>query len=586
MIVEVLKRTVLALAMLAAAVSGAPAAAQDAAGDWVGVIEPAPGSRVPLVLHIERDNEGALQGTMDSPLQGAHGIPLADIAVEAGRITFAAPTIGGRYQGEWDVEANAWEGEWTQAEQSWPLSFSVPSASQPLSADWQLPSNEQIAALLAARSAPRAGQGIVVGILDGNGRRIVTYGPGENVRFDGDTLFEIGSITKVFTALILADMVNEGEVALDDPVAGYLPANRAMPEREGKPITLRDLATHRSGLPRMADDMATIADPGGPFADYSEERLLGFLSRYELSRDPDAAWEYSNLGAGLLGYVLGRAAGSDYATLLRERIIGPLGMTDTAIELNPAQEARFAPAFDAYMRPADLWNFAAMVGAGGIRSSASDMLTFAAAVLDPDSPIAAAVETALSVRLPGEAAAVEQALGWQAAQPLPGRELLLHSGGTGGFRAILALEPATGRAVVALANSAAEPSVIDLALHMLLGTPVAPTPSVPPAPAARSEIALTATQLDKFVGLYDFGDGFVLALTRDGSALRARREDISGAPPLRIFPEAPLVFFWKDVDAELRFTVDASGTVTGAELEQGDVSLTGIRLQRESPTHR
>lgn len=580
MTVHMLKCTVLALTTLAAMASAASVAAQQIAGNWVGIIEPVPGTRVPLVLHIERDDAGALRGTLDSPLQGAQDIPLAEVAVESGSLSFTVPTSGVRYRGQWDADARAWKGEWSQGGQSWPLSFTVMPPQQ-LAGDWQLPSTEAIEALIAARSTPRAGQGIVVGVLGPDGRRIVGGGSDSGVAVDGSTLFEIGSISKIFTALILADMANRDEVSLDDPAAKYLPAGHRMPERNGRQITLQDLSTHRSGLPRMADDMRPIADPDGPFADYTEARLLAFLDRYQLPRDIGSQWEYSNLGVGLLGYLLGRAAGSDYKTLVRERITAPLGMDDTMIGLSPPYAARLAVPHDAYMqrvRPWDLWGV--LAGAGGLRSSAEDMLAFGTAVLDPNSPIAPAVKTTLAVRAPGEAPAVEQALGWQVARPEPGREVLLHGGETGGFRATLGLEPARGHAVIVFANSAAEPSTADLMFHILLGSPVAPTPPVTPAPLKRTEISLPAEDLQKFVGRYDFGPGFIIVINRDGGTLRAQREDVSDAPALQIFPEAPLAFFWKDVDAQIRFTTDASGVVTGAEFTQGELSLMGRRVGR------
>jgi hypothetical protein len=197
------------------------------------------------------------------------------------------------------------------------------------------------------------------------------------------------------------------------------------------------------------------------------------------------------------------------------------------------------------------------------------MLIFARAVLDPKSPIAAAVATALSVRLPVAAHQIDQALGWQVTHGAPGGgELLLGDGRTGGYRATLGLEPAKGRAEVVLINSAG-PSPTDLGLHLLLGTgilPAAPVPPAPPPPTKHTEITLPAAELDKFVGRYDFGNGFVIAVTRDGATLRVLREGIPDAQALPIFPEAPLVFFWKAVDAQIRFTTDDGGAVTGAAL--------------------
>jgi len=271
-------------------------------------------------------------------------------------------------------------------------------------------------------------------------------------------------------------------------------------------------------------------------------------------------WDHSSLGVGLLSYLLSRAAHTDYETLLRNRITGPLGMKDTVVTVPPAEAARLAAPFDAYMRPANPWNPGIFAGAAGVRSSAAALLIFARAVLAPKSPIAAAVKTALSVRLPVVAHALDQALGWQVAYGGPGGgELLQADGRTGGSRATLGLEPAKGRAELVLINSAAEPSAIDLGLHLLLGTTTFRTAAVPPAPpppTKHTEITLSAAALEKFVGRYDFGNGLVIAVSRDGATLLVLREDAAGAQALPIFSEAPLAFFWKAVDAQIRFTTD------------------------------
>jgi len=559
---------------------GLAAAAQaqsgpDIAGTWHGTAK-TPAGEVTLVLHVERGADAALSAKLENASQSPGNLaPIAEIKLSAGHLTFRMARGNASYEGDWDSGAQQWKGTLTQGRA---LALNLAKGAP---APWQLPADTDIAGLIAARNAPRARQGIVVGVLGPEGQRVVAGGPGAGAAFDRRTLFEIGSISKVFTALLLADMVNKGEVALDDPAAKYLPPGQKMPERNGRPITLRHLATHRSGLPRMADDMRAVHDPDGPFADYDEKRLLAFLGRCQLTRDPDSEWEYSNLGAGLLGYLLARAAGTDYETLLRERVTRPLRMNDTTITLSPAHAAQHAPAFDAYMRPVKRWDFAILAGAGGIRSNADDMLTFASAVLDSKSSIAPAVKTMLSVRIPSKDPQVLQGLAWEIFQAAPARELLRHSGQTGGFRAMLVLEPTKGRAVVALANTAAEPSTVDLALHVLTGRPVAPTPAVPPAPPAPTqhiEIALPVTQLEKFVGRYDFGSRIIIVIRREGAILRAQREGVAGAPALQIFPEAPLAFFWKTLDAQIRFTTDTNGAVTGAELSQGGRLMPGKRI--------
>jgi serine-type D-Ala-D-Ala carboxypeptidase/endopeptidase len=568
----VMKRTLLAVLIACSTVAiAAPAAAQEAAGDWAGILEPTPGTRVPLIVHIARGKAGTLSGTLDCPAQRVAGLALAQLTADAGRLAFTVPGVGGRYQARWDAARMSWKGEWSQGGQQGELRFSAVPPPGPVAADWQLPPDAEIAKLIAERNAPRVGQGIVVGVLGPQGPRFVAGGTGAGAKVDRNTLFEIGSMSEVFTGLILADMANKGEVSLDDPAAKYLPKGHHMPERGGRQITLRDLSTHRSGLPPLADDMDAVDRLDGPFSDYGEAQLLAFLDRYQLTQDIGSRWDRSSLGVGLLGYLLARAAHTDYETLLRNRITSPLGMQDTLITVSPAEARRVAPPFDAYMRPAKPWNLGVLAGAVGIRSSAADMLIFSRAVLDPKSPIAAAVKTALSVRIAIVAHELDQALGWQVSHGGPGGgELLQGDGRTGGYHATLGLEPAKGRAEVVLINSAAEPSATDLGLHLLLGTTIfrtAPVPPAPPPPTQHTEITLTAAALEKFVGRYDFGNGLVIAVSRDGATLLVLREDAPGAQALPIFPEAPLAFFWKAVDAQIRFSTDASGAVTGAALE-------------------
>lgn len=564
------------------------ALAQSAGGDWWGVLEVGPGTRLRLAVHIAAGPDGKLAGTLDSLDQNAIGLRLADVTVTGDRLALRLDQPAASFEGSWDPATRAWRGAWRQNGQSWPLVLAAgkppaaPASPPPqLPANWSPPSDAEIAALIDARIAPRQGEGIVIGVLDPAGRRVVARGAtGTGALLDGRTLFEIGSMSKVFTALILADMVSKGEVSLDDPAEKYLPAGAKMPERGGRKITLRDLATQSSGLPRLPDNMP-LGNPDDPYSDYSEKLLLEFLGQYQLTRDIGSQFEYSNLGFGLLGYLLGRAAHTDYATLLAQRITGPLGMHDTVITLSAGQQARFAQGHDSYMRPAHPWTLPTLAGAGAIRSTADDMLTFLSAAMNPKSPIGPAMKLATTERRPTGAPRSEIGLAWIISQPVEGRETWFHNGGTGGFRTAMMLEPARRTAVVVLTNAAAEPASDDLALHILIGAPVAPTPAVPPAPPPPSkhiEISLPAAELEKFVGRYDFGSGIVIAITSGGGTLYAKREGVPGAPALQIVPEAPRAFFWKAVDAQIRFTTDAGGAVTGAEFMQGGQQLSGKRV--------
>ena len=277
-------------------------------------------------------------------------------------------------------------------------------------------SDDEIREILVKRiDQQKQAVGIVVGVIEPNGRRVVAYGNlanGDPRTVDGDTIFEIGSVTKVFTSLVLADMVNRKEVALDDPAAKYLPENVKMPERNGKSITLLDLSTHSSGLPRLPSNLKP-KDPRNPYADYSVDDLYQFLSGYTLPRDPGSEFEYSNLGAGLLGHLLASRAGTDYESLVGTRITRPLSMPDTGITLSSSMEQRMATGHNAMLAPAANWDLPTLAGAGALRSSANDMLTFLEAFLGyKESPLAPAMKAMLEVRRPVGKTKMEIGLAW------------------------------------------------------------------------------------------------------------------------------------------------------------------------------
>jgi len=461
--------------LFAAFLLAAPGAAQEAKGDWQGTLEVNPTVKLRLAIHVAADADGKLAGTMDSIDQGAFGIPLTAVTQGESVLSFDVPAVAGRYEAKWDASAKGWAGIWHQSGMSWPLVFTPHTPTPPpppLPTAWEIPKDQAIAALIDARIVARQGEGIVIGVIDPTGRRIVARGPVGAKPFNGDTMFEIGSMSKVFTSLLLADMTLRGEVSLDDPAAKYLPAGARLPERGGKQITLRDLATHSSGLPRLPNNMP-FGNPANPYADYTETMLLDFLSRYQLTRDIGSKYEYSNLGVGLLGYLLARRAGTSYEALLKHRILDPLGMRDTAITLSPDQKARFAQGHDAMMQPAMAWDLPTLAGAGAIRSTASDMLIFLRAAIGiRQTPLARAFALMLAERRPGVAPNVDTGLGWMMAKS-PRGEIVLHDGGTGGFRTSMAFDPVKRRGVVVLTNAAREPSSNDLAIHLLIGSPVA-----------------------------------------------------------------------------------------------------------------
>ena len=316
--------------------------------------------------------------------------------------------------------------------------------------------------------------GFVVGIVKDGQTQIVPYGEtrkGSGTTPGGDTVYEIGSITKTFTGILLADMVQRGIVKLDAPVQDHLPESVKVPVSRNRPISLLHLATHTSGFPRRPDNM-TPMDRMNPYADYSVQQMYDFLNRHWLRRPP-GEFEYSNFAMGLLGHVLARQAGLTYEQLLADRILSPLGMHDTHHGPNPGTLERLAPPYDANLMPAKNWDLPTLAGAGGMRSTVNDMLKFIRANLaEDDTPLGRAIRLSHGKRhaLPNGNAL---GLAWNISRS---GQILFHGGSTGGYRAWLAVVPARGVGVVVLANTA-NAGVYrfgDTLLHLALGTPARP----------------------------------------------------------------------------------------------------------------
>lgn len=317
-------------------------------------------------------------------------------------------------------------------------------------------SDDEIRAILRRRiDVDKRATGMAVGIIEGRRRRVIVYGKhasGSARSVAGDTLFEIGSVTKVFTALLLADMVHRKEVAFDDPVDRYLLSDLRTPQRNGRAITLADLATHTSGLPYFPFDPATTPKALETLGRFSLSDLRSWLDGFTLPRDPGARWEYSNTAYGILGLALANKAGSTYDALLERRIISPLGLKDTALRTTSADARRLATGHDrnfAPVAPVDLGLFAP---AGALRSTVDDLMRFLRAVLpNSGSPLDAPAQLLLTIRRPAPAAGGAQALGWDVvtrADPFFAKD-----GVTDGFTATVVLDPPKQTGAVVLSNA-------------------------------------------------------------------------------------------------------------------------------------
>ncbi len=420
--------------------------------------------------------------------------------------------------------------------------------------------------------------GIVVGIVDEQGSRVVSCGRFDNgteQQVDGDTLFEIGSVGKTFTVLLLQDMMERGEMKLDDPVARYLPLSVKMPTRHGKEITLHHLATHTSGLPGIPDNLdSRRAD--NPYADYTGEKLYAFLSAYELTRDPGTQSQYSNLGMGLLGHAITLQAGMDYEALVVERICRPLQMDSTRITLTPELKARFAAGHNPFGEAVPSWDVPVLAGAGAPRSTAHDLLKYVSANLgltpSPLTPLMGKTH--------------DLGLAWSVTPGLQGTTIISHAGGTGGYRAFIGLDKARRRGVVVLSNSV---DAIGNLGHVLLE-------SEWPSDRRPAKTTISDRLLDSYVGQYRLKSDAAprrfklwpfsgrekgttspskVGIRCEGDRLFAQATGSSSGPldellppvTAELLPESETRFFERLSGASLTFSRRAPGKVTGLTID-------------------
>jgi CubicO group peptidase (beta-lactamase class C family) len=269
----------------------------------------------------------------------------------------------------------------------------------------------------------------------------------------------VGSLSKTFTVLLLADLARAGVLGLDDPLAAHLPAlpGLRLTHANTRRITLRHLATHTSGLPRVPRDLvpgAVLHPYTNGYAGYDTERLLRAFARTRTRHRPGTRWHYSNFGAALLGPAMEQAAGSDYATLLSARVLGPLGLAGVTTLPGPVVPGADAIGYRADGRtPLPATDMAAFAAAGAVHAPPADLLTYAEAHLDPGrTPLAEALRDVQVPQLTrGPRHRNTHTLTWYH-HPAPNGPLLFHAGATFGLQAFLGYHPATGTAVAALAN--------------------------------------------------------------------------------------------------------------------------------------
>lgn len=410
--------------------------------------------------------------------------------------------------------------------------------------------------------------GLIVGVIEPAGRRLFVRGPaqaGNDDPVDGDTIYEIGGISKVFTALLLADMARRGEVSLNDPVSKYLPPDPKMPMHGGKPMTLLDIASHTSGLPRMPSNVAPV-DLNNPNADMNTDQLLKSVGAYELTRDPGSGYEYSNAGFDLLALALAAAGHTDYETLLKARILGPLHMTSTHITPSADEKDHQSAGYDMHLSPVPRSRVPKLLGAEGMRSTANDLLNFLAANIGlTNTPLAPAMADMLKVQRPTQYEELKTALGWHVAK-LHDLDIVWENGRTEGYRAFIGYVPKLRTGVVVLSNAAN--AIDDIGVHIL--------DKDTPLRALRREAPIEPSKFDNYIGRYLVNETFSLVVTRDGNRLY-----IQGTGELRaeLFAEGDDRFFLRDINAEIKFETDAGGRARSMAITQDGKTVPAFLAQ-------
>ncbi len=264
-----------------------------------------------------------------------------------------------------------------------------------------------------------------------------------------DSIFEIASISKVFTATLLAKYEMMGSIHHDEQINEYIPFTL----NDDVKITFKQLANHTSGLPRIPTDLILYAmnNPEDPYVNYAEEVLIKHMSEIvKLNNQPGETYEYSNLGMGFLGYVLSQLEKKDYETMLSEYIFSKYGMLSST-SLHSKGKKGLVKGIGTNGKEVANWNFAALAGAGGILSSTSDLTKFIKAQFLPDQEhLELTREKTWQI-----SDKMDIGLGWHIIHTSAGKELFWHNGATGGYTSSLAFNIENKSAAIILTNISA-----------------------------------------------------------------------------------------------------------------------------------
>ncbi|NRB62275.1 MAG: serine hydrolase [Saprospiraceae bacterium] len=408
---------------------------------------------------------------------------------------------------------------------------------------------------------------VAIALIDSSGTYYFNFGKtqADGKEVNENTIYEIGSISKVFTGILLAQQVLDGDLQIDDEINNLLPDDIKVPVMGDNKITLGTLTDHTSGFPRMPSNF-TPANPNNPFADYTVDQMYEFISTYQPTREVGSEYEYSNLAQGLLGHLLAKNKNTSYEELMRETIANPLDMDDTRIAFSERMKAHLAPGHNGG-KVVENWDIPTLAGAGAIRSSTLDMAKFISANLGyTNTPITDAMNLSHKVRH-DKAGEMMVGMGWHIKKGKDG-DVYWHNGGTGGYRTFAGFVKETGKGVVVLTNSSQGSD--DIGFYLL-----DPSSELANLTFKSDAITLTEATLSQYVGVYELAPTFKITITREGEQLFLQA---TGQDRFEIFPETDTLFFLTVVDAKVSFQIN-EGKVERLILLQNGQQIPGKKIE-------
>lgn len=408
---------------------------------------------------------------------------------------------------------------------------------------------------------------IAIALIDSTGTYFYNFGKtkADGSEIDEHTIYEIGSISKVFTGILLAQQILDGDLKVDDKINDFLPDSVKVPVMGNQAITFGHLSDHTSGLPRLPSNFSP-ANLNNPYADYTVKQLYDFIANYTPTREVGSQYEYSNLAQGLLGHILAENKHMVYEELMIQTIADPLEMQETRIVFSKKMKEHLAYGHSANM-VVENWDIPTLAGAGAIRSSTSDMAKFIAANLHlVESPIISAMNLSHEKRHE-KARGMGVGLGWHIKKGENG-EVYWHNGGTGGYRSFAGFVKETGTGIVVLTNS--DQSSEDIGMYLL-----DPGSTLADIRFKNEAIEVEDAILDQYVGVYKLAPRFKIIISKKGQQLFARATDQS---QVEIYPETETTFFYTVVDAKITFQLK-KGKVKSLTLFQNGKEIKGKKVE-------